>query len=271
MGYVLAAVGAAALVVIGIVVATLVSSRSRGSGIAPIEPRPTSAVATAATPSLSEIPSAPTSIPVVNVQPTAPPVQPTAVRIADAQPTAVARPTKREERGRPDKREPTVRIAQVLPPVNVPGSKGPRMHFCAEIGRTAYIPGVSKEVPPGFKESAPIALREDAALINIRISILPEEPLEGQEFTIVARFVNGGDQTFRLSRVEESSPAVRGGFQPIAGVPLNPIDAGGSLEIYRKPRVMGAGETYRKAFRVVETRRGDAWENSIFVKSCQEQ
>jgi serine/threonine-protein kinase len=268
MGYVLAAVGAAALVVIGIVVATFVSSRSRGSDVAPIMPRPTSV---AATPALAESPSAPTSIPVVNVQPTAAPVLPTTAPIAEARPTAAARPTRREDRARPDKREPTVKVAQIVPPVSVPGSKGPRMHFCAEIGRTAYIPGVSKEVPPGFKESAPIALREDAALINIRISILPEEPLEGQEFTIVARFVNGGDQTFRLSRVEESSPAVRGGFQPIAGVPLNPIDAGGSLEIYRKPRVMSAGETYRKAFRVVETRRGDAWENSIFVKSCQEQ
>jgi serine/threonine protein kinase len=270
LGYVLAAVGAAALVVIGIVVSMLVSNRNRTALPASTEIRPTAAMS-----STSESVAIPTAVR-VEAAPTAAPAVPTPAPVSRFEPTSPGKPARKgeKERPRPEKREPSTKIAQVVPPFVInpnPGSNRRKMHFCPEIGRTAYIPGVSKEVPPGFKESAPIALREDAALINIRISILPEEPVEGQEFTIVARFVNGGDQTFRLSRVEESSPAARGSFQSIAGVPLNPIDAGGSLEIYRKPHVMGAGETYRKAFRVVETRRGDAWENSIFVKPCQEQ
>src|SRR5262249_1362224 len=155
--------------------------------------------------------------------------------IAEVRPTSAPRPGKKEERPRPEKRQPETKIAQVVPPVNVnPNPNRPKQRFCAEIGRTAYIQAVTKEVAPGFKDSALMASDPEAALKRIQISVLPEDPVEGRDFTLVAKFVNGSDNPFRLGRVEESSPAVRGGFQPLTGVPINTVDGGASIEIFRR-------------------------------------
>src|ERR1019366_8283031 len=100
----------------------------------------------------------------------------------------------------------------------------------------------------------------------------PEEAIEGQEFTLTARFLNGGDETFEIRRAEEASPGVRGGFEAIGGFPSSQlVDIGSSVELYRTSRTLSAGSTFRKAFRVAEKRRGDTWENSITVRPCLEQ
>ncbi|HEV2063623.1 MAG TPA: hypothetical protein VGS00_03650, partial [Thermoanaerobaculia bacterium] len=148
----------------------------------------------------------------------------------------------------------------------------PKIHFCHETGRTAFIQGVSKDIPKGFVDPALSPARNDAGRIKINVTISPEEPLENQEFTVVAKLANGGDGTLRLSSIDESAASSRGGFQSISGftLPLS-IDEGGVLELYRTTRTLGAGETYRKSFRVVEIKKGDAWENSVTVKPCLEQ
>ena len=131
---------------------------------------------------------------------------------------------------------------------------------------------MSKDIPKGFSDPALSPARLDAGRIKINITISPEEPVENQDFTVVAKLANGGDGTLRLSSIEESAATARGGFQPISGftLPMS-IDEGGVLELYRTTRTLSAGETYRKSFRVVEIKKGDAWENSVTVKPCLEQ
>jgi hypothetical protein len=162
---------------------------------------------------------------------------------------------------------------------SVPGSPGspanpnrPKIHFCADIGRTQFAQGATQEVPNGFAGSALKPARPDSGRIALQIKMSPDEAVEGQDFTIAVRFLNGGDETFRMTKAEESSPGVRGGFEPLPALPMpQSIDIGGSIEIYRTSRSLAAGSTYRKAFRVVEQRRGDVWENSITVKPCLDQ
>jgi hypothetical protein len=169
-------------------------------------------------------------------------------------------------------RQPETQVAQIAPPINPNlNANRPKMRFCAEVSRTGYFQGVPKEVPPGFADTAHLPARDDAARIKIRIAVRPEEPVEGQEFTVVATFDNSGDGSFRIARIEESSVGARGGFQPIAGIQPQPVDEGGKLEIYRTTRVLGAGDTYHKKFRVVEQRRNDSWEAEVTVKPCVEQ
>jgi serine/threonine-protein kinase len=280
MGYVLAAAGAAALVVVGIVVSKFVSGQNAPTAI-PVEARsssaparpsvppaiPTPPAAAAALPDASAAP-APTPPPAAALAPTQPPP-------AEARPVEAAKKEPRRPEQRPvsrSSRQPDTQVAQIVPPVNAnPNANRPKMHFCAEVSRTGYFQGVPKEVPPGFADTAHLPARDDAARIRITISVRPEEPVEGQDFTIVATFSNGGDGSFRIARIEESAPGARGGFQSIAGVTPQPVDEGGKLEIFRTTKALGAGDTYHKKFRVVEQRRGDSWEAEVSVKPCVEQ
>jgi len=260
------------------VVSMLVSNRGRPEPVIPVEARPRTtsdtAASRAAASSATEAPPAPAP-----AAPTAAPAVPTAAPVAEAKPTAVPsmvskREQKREERlksARQAEPQPSTKIAQAVPPVAANPNR-PKTHFCAEVGRTGYFQGVPKEVPQGFKDVAGLPARDDAARIRIRIAVRPEEPVEGQDFTVVATFDNGGDGAFRVARIEESSPGARGGFQPVAGISTpTVVDEAGKLEIFRTTRALGAGETWHKSFRVVEQRRNDAWEASVTVKPCVEQ
>ena len=275
MGYVLAAAGAAALVVIGVVVAMSMGRRSSPPSNLPEPPnarssvaasKPTEAPASSA-PANAAVPTAPPPVAQAAI-PSPPPV------VEEARPSPAKKEAKKIERpisSRPA-REPETKIAQAAPASNPPlNANRPRQHFCAEVSRTGYFQGVPKEVPPGFADTAHLPARDDAARIKINVSVRPEEPVEGQDFTVVTTFVNGGDGSFRIARIEESSPGARGGFQPIAGVAPQPVDEGGKLEIFRTTKALGAGDTYHKKFRVVEQRRGDSWEAEVTVKPCVEQ
>ncbi|HEY6928650.1 MAG TPA: serine/threonine-protein kinase [Thermoanaerobaculia bacterium] len=280
MGYVLAAAGAAVLVVVGVVVAMFMGRRSSPqtnlaepptarSSVAvskPTEPPPAAAPASSA-PANAAGPTAPPPV-AQAVIPAPPPV------VEEAKPAPAKKEPKKLDRpisSRPA-REPETKIAKAAPAANPPvNANRPKQHFCAEVSRTGYFQGVPKEVPPGFADTAHLPARDDAARIRITISVRPEEPVEGQDFTVVATFSNGGDGSFRIARIEESSPGARGGFQPIAGVSPQPVDEGGKLEIFRTTKALGSGDTYHKKFRVVEQRRGDSWEAEVTVKPCVEQ
>jgi serine/threonine protein kinase len=274
MGYVLVAGGAAVLVVIGVVVSVLVSNRSRLEPIAPSGMRQASTTTAASGSAAASTSTTPVSL---EAQPTAAPALPTAAPAEELKPTAAPKAASKSEEkdgskpGRRAESRPETKVAQVLAPVNANANQ-PKMHFCADAGRTGYFQGIPKEVPPGFKDVAGLPARDDAARIKINVAVRPEEPLEGQEFTVVATFINGGDGAFRVARIEESAAGARSGFQPIAGVATpTVVDEGGKLEIFRTTKALGAGETWRKSFRVVEQRRNDAWETSVTVKPCVEQ
>jgi eukaryotic-like serine/threonine-protein kinase len=282
VGYVLAAVGAAALVVIGIVVSVFVSRpRPQQTSAAEARSVPSSSVSTIKpTESAPAGPAASTSTE-LTVRPTAPP--PAAEALPTQAPSAVEaksamagkrEPKRPEPRAAPSRisREPATQVAQAVPPANPNlNANRPKMHFCADVSKTGYFQGVPKEVPPGFADTAHLPARDDAARIRINIFVRPDEPVEGQDFTVVATFVNGGDGSFRMARVEESAPGARGGFQPIASVSPQPVDEGGKLELFRTTKALGAGDTYHKKFRVVEQRRNDSWEAEVTVKPCVEQ
>src|SRR5262249_15238964 len=156
----------------------LVSNRNRGESTKPAETRPVAALPTA--PPLSS-PRAETRTE-ATLQPTAAPVVPTAAPVVEARPTPETRRagtsvSKREDRVRPTRAPaptPATKIAQINPPVN-PNPNRPKMHFCAEVGRTGYFQGVPKEVPPGFKDVAGLPARDDAARIKINVAVRPEE------------------------------------------------------------------------------------------------
>ncbi len=253
-GYAVVAVGAALVVAIAVGLSVFLSGRNRGdrSGAAPTAlPAPPTAPPALPTP-------APTPIPVAQVLPTEPPSEKQQVVV-----------TKREEK-KPARRE-DVGVRPTAVVAVAQNTNRPKMRFCAEIGRTGYFQGVAKEVPPGFQGVAPLAVNQDAALLKINITVAPEEPVEGQEFVVIAKFLNGAESTFRFGRAEESSPGARGGFQQIPGLNAQPIDSGSTLELYRKTRLLAAGESYRKAFRVFDARRGDYWENSVMIRPCIER
>ncbi|MEO8189762.1 MAG: serine/threonine-protein kinase [Acidobacteriota bacterium] len=286
-GYAAVAVGAAVLVVLGIVVsgwmnrdrrASQSQSQSQsgsGSEAAARVPAPApTAVVIAAVPA----PVLPTAVP-AGVSAAAPAPVAAAPLVQDAPapvPAPAGRPAERRAEA-PRDRRPAPDPPRVSRPAggsvaadsNLNRSK---IHFCAEIGRTAFAQGATQEVPAGFSGTALKPARPDSGRISIQIRMNPEEAVEGQDFTVTARFINGGDETFRLSRAEESSPAKRGGFEAISGLSVpQAVDIGSSIEIYRTTKSLAAGSTFRKAFRVQEQRRGDNWENSITVKPCVEQ
>ncbi len=276
-GYVAVAVGAAVLVVLGIVVSGWMNRDRRAAGTVETHATPAPTVgAPGAVPAAPLLPTAgPALVPAATPPPAAALPSPPEARVAAPLPTS--RPAERRADAVRERRPPEPDSSRASRPTGASapaasGSNRPKIHFCADIGRTAFAQGATQEVPAGFAGTALKPARPDSGRISIQIRMNPEEAIEGQEFTVSARFVNGGDETFRLSRAEESSPATRGGFEPIAGLSVpQAVDIGSSIEIYRTSRSLAAGSTFRKAFRVQEQRRGDNWENSITVKPCVEQ
>lgn len=275
VGYALVALGAAVLVVLGIVVANMMRDRGRDDTVAASVPTPApslptpapastgSAVSSALLVPTAALTSVPAEIPPTRAAEAVPGTRPTAKPVREA-PREERRIASRDLSGRGSS------VPDAPPPPANPNR--PKIHFCADIGRTQFTQGATQEVPTGFAGSALKPARPDAGRISIQIKMSPEEAIEGQEFTLTARFLNGGDETFEIRRAEESSPGVRGGFEAIAGFPSSQfVDIGSSVELYRTSRTLSAGSTFRKAFRVAEKRRGDTWENSITVRPCLEQ
>ncbi len=273
-GYAAVAVGAAVLVVLGIVVSGWMNRDRRAA--APLAPAATSAPARAAA---AAAPIPPTAAPPLASAALPSPPPAVAAPVAEERAPATlptARPAEKRADAAREKRPPAPEPPRVARSTGAPAAESnpnrPKIHFCTEIGRTAFAQGATQEVPAGFSGTALKPARPDSGRISIQIRMNPEEAVEGQDFTVTARFINGGDETFRLSRAEESSPATRGGFEPIAGLSVpQAVDIGSSIEIYRTTKSLASGSTFRKAFRVQEQRRGDNWENSITVKPCVEQ
>ncbi|MFN2631959.1 MAG: serine/threonine protein kinase [Thermoanaerobaculia bacterium] len=275
-GYAAVAVGAAVLVVLGIVVSGWMNRDRRAA--APVAPAPVPAATSPPAPAAAPQPTAAPPIASATVPPPASSAVAAAPVVEDRAPAAIptARPPEKRADAAREKRPPAPEPPRVARSAGAPAAESnpnrPKIHFCAEIGRTAFAQGATQEVPAGFSGTALKPARPDSGRISIQIRMNPEEAVEGQDFTVTARFINGGDETFRLSRAEESSPATRGGFEPIAGLSVpQAVDIGSSIEIYRTTKSLASGSTFRKAFRVQEQRRGDNWENSITVKPCVEQ
>ena len=115
-----------------------------------------------------------------------------------AAPFPTSRPAERRAEAVRDRRPPSPDLPRVSRPAGTaggaaPSSNQPKIHFCADIGRTAFAQGATQEVPAGFAGTALKPARPDSGRISIQIRMNPEEAIEGQEFTVSARFVNGGD------------------------------------------------------------------------------
>ena len=268
------ALPAAALVAAGIVGFLLVGRAREQSGKAgePPSRTPQPALPTPApTPIAAALPSPPaplvTSLPTVESRPTATPIpvvrptlQPT-LRPTPA-PTLVAQVLKIPTAGRP-----------TAP--SQPGDQpmAGQIRFCPLVDATYYQQGVVKERPKGFAADSSEFFRrarDDAGRIQIRLSVTPKEPAQGDSFLIVGDVVNGGDLGLVLERVEESSVAAAGGFQPVAGLTLPlEIPSGGAARIFTYRGVVSGRSPFSKELRVVDSRQ-DAWKTAIRFRPCLE-
>jgi hypothetical protein len=211
--------------------------------------------------------------------PTAAPTLVAAVAAPMAAPTEPPPPEPtREPPTRPPRptRAPVVATAPVIvarAAVPTPKLNRERSRFCSTLDSTSYAQARASEQPNRFDtEGAEVfrGPRPDAARIRIVLDVNPPHPLEGEPFRVTARLVNGGDLAITIAKVEESAPAARGGFQPVAGVSV-PVSAqvGGSLTIYSSQIALSEGDAYAKELRVTD-RNGDTWRAAVRVGACPE-
>jgi serine/threonine-protein kinase len=217
---------------------------------------------------------APTPITAALPSPPAPLV--TAVSAVESRPTATSIPFV------PARPRPTL-VAQALkiPTAERPAAPPPpgdrpvagQIRFCPLVDATYYQQGIVKERPKGFAaESSEFfrRARDDAGRIQIRLSVTPKEPAQGDSFLIVGDIVNGGDLGLVLEHVEESSVAAAGGFQPVAGLALPlEIPSGGAARVYTYRGVVSGRSPFSKELRVVDSRQ-DAWKTAIRFRPCPE-
>jgi hypothetical protein len=181
----------------------------------------------------------------------------------------------------PTRPGPTV-VAQVL---KAPATAGPVFHspqaaapapaphvrFCPLVDATYYQQGIVKEPPKGFgAESGEFfrRARDDAGRIQIRLSVTPKEPTQGEPFLIVGDVVNGGDLGLVIEHVEESSLAAAEGFQPAAGLSLPlEIPSGGAARIYTYHGVVSGRSPFSKELRIVDSRK-DSWKTAVRFRPC---
>ena len=147
------------------------------------------------------------------------------------------------------------------------------IRFCPLIDATYYQQGVVKEQPKGFAgETGEFfrRARDDAGRIQIRLSVTPKEPSQGEAFTLVGDVVNGGDLGLVIERVEESSVAAAEGFRPVAGLALPlEIPSGGAARIYTYQGVVSGRSPFTKELRIVDSRR-DSWKTAVRFRPCPE-
>lgn len=178
-------------------------------------------------------------------------------------------------------RKPTL-VAQILNTprteraVPTPVAAGDQPHpantrFCPLLDATYYQQGVVKERPKGFaSESGEFfrRARDDAGRIQIRLSVTPKEPADGDSFQIVGDVVNGGDLGLVIERVEESSVSASEGYQKVGGLrlPLE-IPSGGAARIYTYHGVVSGRSPFMKELRIVDS-RADSWKTAIRFRAC---
>ena len=130
-----------------------------------------------------------------------------------------------------------------------------------------------KERPKGFgAESAEFfrRARDDAGRIQIRLSVTPKEPTQGESFLIVGDVVNGGDLGLVIEQVEESSVAAAEGFRPVTGMKLPlEIPSGGAARIFTYPGVVSGRSPFSKELRITDSRK-DSWKTAIRFRPCPE-
>ncbi|MGZ5425962.1 MAG: serine/threonine protein kinase [Thermoanaerobaculia bacterium] len=186
---------------------------------------------------------------------------PTLVPVSDRKPTLVAQVlnTPRTERAVPTR----VAAGDQPHPANT--------RFCPLLDATYYQQGVVKERPKGFaSESGEFfrRARDDAGRIQIRLSVTPKEPADGDSFQIVGDVVNGGDLGLVIERVEESSVSASEGYQKVGGLrlPLE-IPSGGAVRIYTYHGVVSGRSPFMKELRIVDS-RADSWKTAIRFRAC---
>ena len=170
------------------------------------------------------------------------------------------------------------KIPTVAGPVSAapPVLKGPLaapIRFCPLTDATYYQQGIVKEQPKGFgAESGEFfrRARDDAGRIQIRLSVTPKEPAQGEPFLIVGDVVNGGDLGLVIQQVEESSVAAAEGFRPVTGLnlPLE-IPSGGATRIFTYQGVVSGRSPFSKELRITDSRK-DSWKTAIRFRPCPE-
>jgi hypothetical protein len=213
--------------------------------------------------------------------PTSPPVE-AALPAAVAEPTASVPKTRHAHAAKPEPPlqtrlappvEPAAtRPARIAEAIKLP-PKAPaeRVRYCTILEPTSYAQAKVSEKPAGFDTGGAEVFRgprPDAARIAIRAQVDPPNPLEGQQFRVVARVVNGGDMGITLARIDESAITAPGGFRPVQGVtPPATVQVGASLTIYSFTGVLTEGNAYAKELRITDS-VGDTWKTSIRVGVC---
>ncbi len=241
-------------------------TRSRDETLARLpEPPPAlpTPVATAARPSSTPVPVA---TPAPRPTSTSAPA-PTRAVMPDRRPTLVAQvfKTHRPENLRPLERTTpsAVSAGDQLLPANT--------RFCPLLDATYYQQGIVKEKPKGFaSESGEFfrRARDDAGRIQIRLSVSPKQPADGDFFQIVGDVVNGGDLGLVIERVEESSVSAAEGYQKVSGLSLPlEIPSGGAARIYTYRGIISGRSPFVKELRIVDS-RADSWKTAIRFRAC---
>ncbi len=178
-------------------------------------------------------------------------------------------------------RKPTLVAQFVRTPVSERAVPSPFTHgdqlppastrFCPLLDATYYQQGVVKERPKGFaSESGEFfrRARDDAGRIQIRLSVTPKQPADGDSFQIVGDVVNGGDLGLVIERVEESSVSASEGYQKVSGLrlPLE-IPSGGAARIYTYHGVVSGRSPFTKELRIVDS-RADSWKTAVRFRVC---
>jgi hypothetical protein len=147
------------------------------------------------------------------------------------------------------------------------------IRFCPLIDATYYQQGVVKERPKGFAAETGEFFRrarDDAGRIQIRLSVTPKEPAQGETFVLVGDVVNGGDLGLVIERVEESSVAAAEGFRPVAGLSLPlEIPSGGASRIFTYQGVVSGRSPFSKELRITDS-RSDTWKTAVRFRPCPE-
>ena len=166
----------------------------------------------------------------------------------------------------------TPRTERAAPPLGSASDQLlPNTPFCPLLDATYYQQGIVKERPKGFAtESGEFfrRARDDAGRIQIRLSVTPAKPADGDSFQIVGDVVNGGDLGLVIERVEESSVSASEGYQKVSGLrlPLE-IPSGGAARIYAYHGVVSGRSPFTKELRIVDS-RADSWKTAIRFRAC---
>jgi hypothetical protein len=186
---------------------------------------------------------------------------PPLVAVSDRKPTLVAQVLK------------TPRTERAVPPPVSPGDQPlpAKTRFCPLLDATYYQQGIVKERPKGFASDSGEFFRrarDDAGRIQIRLSVTPREPTDGDSFQIVGDVVNGGDLGLVIERVEESSVSASEGYQRVGGLSLPlEIPSGGAARIYIYHGVVSGRSPFMKELRIVDS-RADSWKTAIRFRAC---